>query len=105
MGTPPSFHQVSEFGEVVGEPWRLADRLLSGKTGSPKLVETVHSPSAPAGTATQTFPWAEPPLYSAPTSLDGSGMTPQLSSYVLLSDPTDLTAISKPALPVALFRG
>jgi hypothetical protein len=29
--------------------------------------------------------WAEPPLYSAPTSLNGSGMIPQLSSYVLLS--------------------
>src|ERR1700747_3678221 len=29
-GAPP-FHQVSEVGEVGGEPWRLADRLLSGE--------------------------------------------------------------------------
>ena len=30
MGALP-FHQVSEVGEVGGEPWRLADRLLSGE--------------------------------------------------------------------------
>ena len=54
MGAPP-FHQVSEVGEVGGEPWRLADRLLSGERkrgqcrhpGSPR-----RTPARPGGVKT-----------------------------------------------------
>jgi hypothetical protein len=63
---------------------RVADAMRSylvlKKAGSPNPVASVHSPSAPAGTATHTFPLATPPLYRSPTSLNELGMTPQLSS-------------------------
>jgi hypothetical protein len=62
---------------LLGEPLYLATK----KTGLPaNPVDTVRSPLAPAGTATHVFPLAVPPLYKSPTSLKGSGMTPQRSS-------------------------
>jgi len=67
----PLDYQVAR---LVSEPLYFAAK----KTGlPPKPVDTVHSPFAPAGIATHLFPLATPPLYKSPTSLTGSGMTPQ----------------------------
>src|SRR6185312_8189858 len=45
----PSLHQVSEVGEVRGEPRRFADRLLSGerRRGHRNSWRQSHSPSVP----------------------------------------------------------
>jgi hypothetical protein len=93
MGVPP-FHQVSEVGEVGGCVAAKEEGVTETRGDSPQSFSSGWDGHA-------NVSWDEPPLYSVPTSLNGSGMTPQLSSYVLLLDLTNLTAISKPALPVA----
>lgn len=55
--------------------------LAVKKKGLPKKpVDIVHSPSAPAGTATHMLPSATPPVYNSPTSSIELGMTPQYPS-------------------------
>jgi hypothetical protein len=44
----------------------VEDGVTETRGGSPQSFRL-------AGRATQTFPWAEPPLYRAPTSLNGRG--------------------------------
>ena len=62
------------FRHVPSEP---VTHFVVKKTGSPIPEVTAHNPSAPSGTDTHAFPLATPPLYSSPTSANGSGITPQ----------------------------
>lgn len=59
---------------------RLETQFAAKNTGSPRKPGfTAQRPSAPAGTAMQTLPSADPLAFRSPTSDTSFGMTPHLS--------------------------